>query len=107
MKAIFAAFARNVVFANILLALVFVAGGLAAINMVRAEREEEVADLADERAEERLLDLLLPPTAEPPKKEAGDESRGTPIGQIFVAGPGGVEGQIGRASCRERVYCEV
>ncbi|MGD2070457.1 MAG: ATP-dependent protease ATPase subunit HslU [Gemmatimonadota bacterium] len=62
-----------------------------AINMVRAEREDDVADLAEDRAEERLLDLLLPSPAEttPP---SGDESRGTPLGQVFVAGPRGVEG---------------
>ena len=33
-----------------------------AIDMVRTEREEEVDDLANERVDERLLDLLLPPT---------------------------------------------
>jgi ATP-dependent HslUV protease ATP-binding subunit HslU len=36
-----------------------------AVNMVRSEREDEVQDLAEERVEERLLDLLLPPTEEP------------------------------------------
>src|SRR6185369_17248228 len=35
-----------------------------AVNMVRAEREDEVADVADARVEERLLDLLLPASAE-------------------------------------------
>jgi len=44
-----------------------------AVNMVRTEREDEVYDLAQERAEERLLDLLLPPE---------------PDG-AFVAGPDG------------------
>jgi ATP-dependent HslUV protease ATP-binding subunit HslU len=34
-----------------------------AINMVREEREDDVYDEADRRAEERLLDLLLPPPA--------------------------------------------
>jgi ATP-dependent HslUV protease ATP-binding subunit HslU len=34
-----------------------------AINMVRGEREDEVYPQAEERAEERLLDLLLPPPA--------------------------------------------
>jgi ATP-dependent HslUV protease ATP-binding subunit HslU len=38
----------------------------AAINMVRTEREDEVYPQAEQRAEERLLDLLLPPVAEPP-----------------------------------------
>src|SRR5438552_2281689 len=33
-----------------------------AINMVRGEREDEVYPTAETRAEERLLDLLLPPT---------------------------------------------
>jgi ATP-dependent HslUV protease ATP-binding subunit HslU len=38
-----------------------------AVNMVRTEREDEVADEADARAEDRLLDLLLPeePAPEP------------------------------------------
>src|SRR5918992_2704431 len=35
-----------------------------AIDMVRTEREAEVEDLAQERVEERLLDLLLPVPAE-------------------------------------------
>ena len=34
----------------------------AAINMVRGEREDEIYPEAEKRAEERLLDLLLPPT---------------------------------------------
>ncbi len=37
-----------------------------AIDMVRTEREGEMEDLAHERVEQRLLDLLLPPP-EPPK----------------------------------------
>lgn len=35
-----------------------------AIDMVRSERETEVEDLANERVDERLLDLLLPPPPE-------------------------------------------
>jgi ATP-dependent HslUV protease ATP-binding subunit HslU len=35
-----------------------------AIEMVRQERETEVEDLANERVDERILDLLLPPPAE-------------------------------------------
>jgi len=38
----------------------------AAINMVRGEREDDVYPQAEQRAEERLLDLLLPPLAAPP-----------------------------------------
>src|SRR5207244_5410453 len=37
-----------------------------AINMVRTEREDEVYPKAEERAEDRLLDLLLPPVPAPP-----------------------------------------
>src|SRR5207253_9251575 len=37
-----------------------------AIDMVRTEREAEVEDLANERVDERLLDLLLPPPSETP-----------------------------------------
>jgi len=42
-----------------------------AISMVRGEREDEVFPTATERAEERLLDLLLPPQ-EPAAKVAGE-----------------------------------
>jgi ATP-dependent HslUV protease ATP-binding subunit HslU len=37
----------------------------AAINMVRTEREDEVYPQAEQRADERLLDLLLPPPPTP------------------------------------------
>ncbi|MDE3217399.1 MAG: AAA family ATPase, partial [Gemmatimonadota bacterium] len=43
-----------------------------AIDMVRTERESEVEDLAHERVEQRLLDLLLPvPEPARPRPEAG------------------------------------
>ena len=43
-----------------------------AIDMVRTEREHEVEDLANDRVDERLLDLLLPPPPEaPPPKPDG------------------------------------
>jgi ATP-dependent HslUV protease ATP-binding subunit HslU len=42
-----------------------------AIDMVRSERESEVEDLAHERVDERLLDMLLPPP------QALDVGRGT------------------------------
>jgi ATP-dependent HslUV protease ATP-binding subunit HslU len=70
----------------------------AAINMVRAEREDEVFPTAEERIEERLLDLLLP---EPVAVSPGDDK--DTVGQIpespsegesgvrplFVVSPGG------------------
>src|SRR6201995_5253081 len=40
-----------------------------AIDMVRSERESEVEDLAHERVDERLLDLLLPPPTPNAKAE--------------------------------------
>jgi ATP-dependent HslUV protease ATP-binding subunit HslU len=48
----------------------------AALNMVRTEREDEVYPQAEQRAEERLLDLLLPPIAapaRPPESPTGKE----------------------------------
>ncbi len=53
-----------------------------AIEMVRSEREAEVEDLANDRVDERLLDLLLP-TPEPAAKPASENER------VFVAGPEG------------------
>ncbi|MEW5926747.1 MAG: ATP-dependent protease ATPase subunit HslU [Gemmatimonadota bacterium] len=35
-----------------------------AINMVRTEREDEVQEQAEQRVEERILDLLIPPVAD-------------------------------------------
>jgi ATP-dependent HslUV protease ATP-binding subunit HslU len=60
-----------------------------AVNMVRAEREDDVADEADRRVEERLLDLLLPAGSE---DSAGTDLKSEGAGaQIFVAGPRGIE----------------
>ena len=57
-----------------------------AIEMMRAEREQEVEDLANDRVDERLLDLLLPPPADAkPEAAPADPQR------VFVAGP---EGQV-------------
>ncbi|HUL03128.1 MAG TPA: ATP-dependent protease ATPase subunit HslU [Gemmatimonadales bacterium] len=49
-----------------------------AINMVRAEREDDVYPEAETRAEERLLDILLPPPAAAPSPAAaaGDKPDG-------------------------------
>src|SRR6266446_3603482 len=46
------------------------------INMVRSEREDDVYPTAEQRAEERLLDLLLPPVPSPPP--AASSSPGSP-----------------------------
>jgi len=52
------------------------------INMVRTEREDDVYPQAEGRAEERLLDLLLPPAPPPPPQPAPTAG----------GGPGGSEG---------------
>src|ERR1700689_4304721 len=44
-----------------------------AIEMVREEKLEDVADRAQKQAEERLLDLLMPPPVEP--AESADRTR--------------------------------
>jgi ATP-dependent HslUV protease ATP-binding subunit HslU len=65
-----------------------------AVDMVRTERESEVEDLANERVDERLLDLLLPPPAEPksgdapaPAAEPRPDASQPP--QLFVVSSGG------------------
>jgi ATP-dependent HslUV protease ATP-binding subunit HslU len=75
-----------------------------AIDMVRSEREAEVEELAHERVDERLLDLLLPPptpaapapavptpdksgAAEPPRPTTRDDDA---LGVFLVSGSGAV-----------------
>jgi ATP-dependent HslUV protease ATP-binding subunit HslU len=58
-----------------------------AIDMVRTERESEVEDLANERVDDRLLDLLLPPPSPPtpaPQPAASAAER-----NVFVVSPAG------------------
>ena len=49
-----------------------------AINIVREEQEARHAETAEQRVEDRLLDLLLPPVAE--RATAGDEGRRFVVG---------------------------
>jgi ATP-dependent HslUV protease ATP-binding subunit HslU len=67
-----------------------------AIQMVRGEREDDIYPQAEARAEERLLDLLLPPVAkdarppakagqQPPESSAGSGPQRT----LFVVSPKG------------------
>jgi ATP-dependent HslUV protease ATP-binding subunit HslU len=66
-----------------------------AIDMVRHERETEVDDLANDRVDERILDLLLPPPSDTPAvANAGTE-------RVFVASSGGSVTQEAEAA-RER-----
>ena len=88
-----------------------------AVNLVRAEREDEVQERAEERAEERLLDLLFPPGAEAGGAKGGAGRRrsdrpsasadpGGPLppnaarvetARVFVAGSSGVQAREGEA----------
>ncbi len=80
-----------------------------AIDMVRTERETEIEDLAQERVEERLLDLLLPVPdvkANPAQPVSGDvPMSGSESGSanIFVVSPTGDIAQEREAeAARER-----
>src|SRR5205809_789528 len=60
-----------------------------AINMVRSEREDDVYPTAEQRAEERLLDLLLPPlppapSGAPPAPSGVPGDQGAAARQLFV-----------------------
>jgi ATP-dependent HslUV protease ATP-binding subunit HslU len=59
-----------------------------AINMVRSERESEVEDLAHDRVDDRLLDLLLPVPADK-KQSQSPESAGTGETPIFLVSSSG------------------
>jgi len=66
-----------------------------AIDMVRSERESEVEDLANERVDERLLDLLLPPPPEIKARQAQEPvpsdapATTAPDGGVFTVSPTG------------------
>jgi ATP-dependent HslUV protease ATP-binding subunit HslU len=58
-----------------------------AINMVRNEREDEVQEVADQRVEERLLDLLIPPLDK--EKAPAADPEPPPRPPAFVVSPRG------------------
>src|SRR5579884_1750789 len=61
-----------------------------AIDMVRTERESEVEDLANERVDDRLLDLLLPPPTPPaPAPQPAATSAAGAERNVFVVSPAG------------------
>ena len=73
-----------------------------AVNMVRDEREAEVEEIAGQRVEERLLDLLLPPAPEPEKKPLASDDKP----RAFVVGPDGaaeVDGVERRERTRDKL----
>ena len=57
------------------------------INMVRSEREDDVYPTAEQRAEERLLDLLLPPVPPPPPAAAAQGAGSGEQGAVSAARP--------------------
>jgi ATP-dependent HslUV protease ATP-binding subunit HslU len=77
-----------------------------AIDMVRNERETEVEDLAQERVEDRLLDLLLPVPGDvkPHAPIAADTASPTPSsGGVFVVSPtGDIQQDRDAEAARER-----
>src|SRR6187549_2620971 len=83
-----------------------------AIDMVRQEREGEVEDLANERVDDRLLDLLLPPPAEgktatpmttpPTTAEASLASAGDAGGVFVVSSSGDVKQEVGGDAAADR-----
>jgi ATP-dependent HslUV protease ATP-binding subunit HslU len=60
-----------------------------AIDMVRHERETEVEDLAHDRVDDRLLDLLLPPPAESKPDISPATSKVGDTGNVFVVSSSG------------------
>ena len=60
-----------------------------AIDLVRTERESEVEDLAHDRADERILDLLLPVPAEAAAAPGNLPEGSTASERVFVASAAG------------------
>jgi ATP-dependent HslUV protease ATP-binding subunit HslU len=64
-----------------------------AVNMVRSERESEVEDLAHDKVDDRLLDLLLPVPADPkPAQPAEPANADSPI--FLVSSSGSVSQEV-------------
>src|ERR671922_1997001 len=78
------------------------------INMVRTEREDEVYPTAEQRAEERLLDLLLPPLPSPPPAASslpsaapGDQGAATARPLFVVSSKGDVQPKLPEAETEQ------
>ncbi len=78
------------------------------INMVRSEREDDVYPTAEQRAEERLLDLLLPPLPPPPspvpQPGAGSTEQGAAAARplFVVSSKGDVQPKIPEAETEQQ-----
>ena len=67
-----------------------------AINMVRSEREVDVKELAKQKAEDRILDLLLPVPADAKQAHANPPPEGGGA-HLFVVSPSGAVSQESEA----------
>ena len=65
-----------------------------AINMVRTERESEVEDLAHDRVDDRLLDLLLPVPADKKQAPAPEPTNGGDAPIFLVSSSGSVSPEM-------------
>ncbi|HEY7195334.1 MAG TPA: ATP-dependent protease ATPase subunit HslU [Gemmatimonadales bacterium] len=77
------------------------------INMVRSEREDDVYPTAEQRAEERLLDLLLPPLPSPPSgappASSGPADQGPAARPLFVvSSKGDVQPKVPEAETEQQ-----
>src|SRR6266513_5696264 len=78
------------------------------INMVRSEREDDVYPTAEQRAEERLLDLLLPPlppapSGAPPASSGVQGDQGAAARQLFVvSSKGDVQSKMPEAETEQQ-----
>jgi ATP-dependent HslUV protease ATP-binding subunit HslU len=73
----------------------------AAITLVRAEREDEVYEQAEQRADERLLDLLLP-AAPPPPSDPKPAPDGSGVFVVSRSGQASKETDPGETERRNR-----
>jgi len=60
------------------------------VNLVRANREYEMQEVAEKRVDERILDLLLPALSSDHSEETNGEGS-----NIFIAGPAGISEEGG------------
>jgi len=65
-----------------------------AINMVRSEREAEVEDLAHDRVDDRMLDLLLPVPADKKEQQAPDPGGSSDAPIFLVSSSGNVSAEM-------------
>jgi ATP-dependent HslUV protease ATP-binding subunit HslU len=74
----------------------------AAISMVRTEREDDVYPTAEQRAEERLLDILLPLPTPLRMERVSEPGEKSDRPGIFVVAPGGAARQEAQPAEEER-----